>query len=165
MDLHRVHAGMGASSWRFELEIFPSRLPCGHPYRHEPLLRVSVTHRPALARSILGRWKERSLRMKPPSLPIVLVRNIQTDQRNQKHILTHWHPVQKWKQRRKTSFTRNPPEKEREINKRGKKYTQILKSNEFRTKAEEEKMPSLRNKTNARQKTIKTTERKAKPER
>ena len=44
---------------------FPSRLPCGHP-----LLRVSVTHRPALARSILGRWKERSLSMNHPSLPM-----------------------------------------------------------------------------------------------
>ena len=35
------------------------------------LLRVSVTHHPAFARLILGRWKERSLRMKPPSLPIL----------------------------------------------------------------------------------------------
>ena len=35
------------------------------------LLRVSVTHRPAFARLILGRWKERSLWMKPPSLPIL----------------------------------------------------------------------------------------------
>ena len=35
------------------------------------LLRVSVTHRPAFARLILGRWKERSLRMKPPSLSIL----------------------------------------------------------------------------------------------
>ena len=33
--------------------------------------RVSVTHRPAFARLILGRWKARSLRMKPPSLPIL----------------------------------------------------------------------------------------------
>ena len=101
----------------------------------------------------------------------------------------------------KNSFTRNPPDKEREINKRGKKYKQILSKNEFRTKAEKEKgkemekrtkridmantekrkektgetvqllnyqlkpLPSLRNKTNARQKTIKTTEMKAKAER
>ena len=35
------------------------------------LLSVSVTHRPAFARLTLGRWKERSLRMKPPSLPIL----------------------------------------------------------------------------------------------
>ena len=30
-----------------------------------------VTHRPAFAQLILGRWKERSLRMKHPSLPIL----------------------------------------------------------------------------------------------
>jgi len=35
------------------------------------LLRVSVTHRPAFARLNLGRLNERSLRMKPPSLPIL----------------------------------------------------------------------------------------------
>ena len=35
------------------------------------LLRVLVTHRLAFARLILGRWKERSLQMKPPSLPIL----------------------------------------------------------------------------------------------
>ena len=35
------------------------------------LLRVSVTHRPAFARLILGRWKERSLQMKLPSLPVL----------------------------------------------------------------------------------------------
>ena len=35
------------------------------------LLRVSVTHHPAFARLILGRWKERSLQMKPPSLPVL----------------------------------------------------------------------------------------------
>ena len=36
------------------------------------------------------------------------------------YILTRWHPVQRWRQRRKTSFAWNLPEKEREINKRGK---------------------------------------------
>ena len=35
------------------------------------LLRVSVMHLPAFARLIFGRWKELSLRMKPPSLPIL----------------------------------------------------------------------------------------------
>ena len=34
-------------------------------------LRVSVTHRPAFTRLIIGRWKERSLQMKPPSLLIL----------------------------------------------------------------------------------------------
>ena len=43
------------------------------------------------------------------------------------------------KTKEKTSFTRNPPEKEREINKRGKQYTQILNKSEFIKKAEEEK--------------------------
>ena len=167
------------------------------------LLRVSVTHRPALGRSILGRGKERSLRMKPPSLPIVQGISKSTKGIRNTFWHTKWemHPVQKWKQRRKTSFTRNPPQKEREINKRGKRYTQILNKNEFRIKAEENKwkemgknnktnrhgkhgeqkgktggtvqllnyqqipLPSLRNKTNARQKTMKTTKRKAKAER
>ena len=57
--------------WKFELEIVSSPLPCGNPHRHECLLRVSVAHRPAFATLILGRWKERSLRMKPPSLPVL----------------------------------------------------------------------------------------------
>ena len=57
--------------WRFELETVPSRLPCGHPHRHE-LFTKGIGHaRPAFARLILGRWKERSLRMKPPFLPIL----------------------------------------------------------------------------------------------
>ena len=43
------------------------------------LLRASVTHRPALARLILGRWKEQSLRMKPPSLPILLKESVYPD--------------------------------------------------------------------------------------
>ena len=60
------------------------------------LLRVSVTHRPALARLILGRWKERSLWMKPPSLQFYK-EYIQTDQRTQQYILTRWHPVQRLK--------------------------------------------------------------------
>ena len=121
---------LGDSNWKF----FKVGYPADTPTDMNLLLRVSVTHRPALARSILGRWKERS--SDETSVLASCTRNIQTDQRNQKHILTHWHTVQKWKQRRKTSFTRNPPEKEREINKRGKKYKQILNKNEFRTKAE-----------------------------
>ena len=48
------------------------------------LLKVSVTHRPAFARLILGRWKDRSLRMKPPSLPIL--QGIYPDRPN-----TFWH--------------------------------------------------------------------------
>ena len=92
-------------------------------------LRVSVTHRPALARLILGRWKERS--SDETSVLASCTRNIQTNQRNQKHIPTHWHPVQKWKQRRKTSFTRNPPGKKKkgkstkEANSTNKSWTRM----------------------------------------
>ena len=58
-------------SWRFELEIFQVGYPVDTHKDMNFLLRVSVTHRPAFARLILGRWKERSLRMKLPSLPIL----------------------------------------------------------------------------------------------
>ena len=60
--------------WRLELEIFPSWLPCGPcgPTDMNLLLRVSVTHRPALTNSILGRWKERSLRMNHPDESSIL---------------------------------------------------------------------------------------------
>ena len=132
---------LGDSNWK----LFQVGYPVDTSTDMSFLLRVSVTHRPALARSILGRWKERS--SDETSVLANCTRNIQTDQRNQKHILTHWHPVQKWKQRRKTSFTRNPPEKEREINKRGKKYKQILNKNEFRTKAEKEKGKEMEKRT------------------
>ena len=58
---------LGDSNWK----LFQVGYPVDTPTDMSFLLRVSVTHRPALARSILGRWKERSLPMKPPSLPIV----------------------------------------------------------------------------------------------
>ena len=70
-------------------------------------------HRPAFATLILGRWKERSLRMKPPSLPIL--QGIYPDRPKDSEI--HFDtlaPSAKIK-------IRNPPEKEREINKRGKR--------------------------------------------
>ena len=57
----------GDSNWKF----FQVGYPVDTHTNMNLLLRVSVTHRPALARLILGSWKERSLRMKPPSLPIV----------------------------------------------------------------------------------------------
>ena len=105
--------------WRFELEIVPSRLPCGHPHRHDFFLLKGIGHAwPAFARLILGRWKERLFgwNLRPCQF---YKEYIQTNQRTQKYILTPWHPMQRLK-RRKTFFTRNPPEKEREINKRGK---------------------------------------------
>ena len=58
-------------SWRFELEIFQVGYPVDTYTDINFLLRVSVTHRPAFARLIHGRLKERSPRMKPPSLPVL----------------------------------------------------------------------------------------------
>ena len=85
------------------------------------LLRVSVTHRPALAGLIFCRRKERSLRMKSPSLPIL--QGIYPDRPKESEI--HFDTLApsakiKIEKRRKTSFTRNSPEKEREINKSGR---------------------------------------------
>ena len=58
--------------WRFELEIVPSRLPSGHLHRHDFFLLKGIGHAlPGFRWLILGRWKERSLWMKPPSLPIL----------------------------------------------------------------------------------------------
>ena len=57
---------LGDSNWK----LFQVGYPVDTHTDMNFLLRVSVTHRPAFARLILGRWKERSLRMKPPSLPI-----------------------------------------------------------------------------------------------
>ena len=54
---------LGDSNWTFFQICFPVDTHTD--------MRVSVTHRPAFARLILGRWKERSLRMKPPSLQIL----------------------------------------------------------------------------------------------
>ena len=62
-----IQLPLGDSNWKF----FQVGYPVDTPTDMNLLLRVLVTHRPALARSILGKWKERSLRMKPPSLPVV----------------------------------------------------------------------------------------------
>ena len=47
--------------WRFELDIFQVGYPVDTHTDVNFLLRVSVTHRPAFARLILGRWMEQSL--------------------------------------------------------------------------------------------------------
>ena len=107
--------------WRFELEIVPSRLPCGHPHRHDFFTRG---YRSCIARLSLG-WSLVDGRkglfgwnLRPCQF---YKEYIQTDQRTQKYILTPWHPMQRLKLKTgENFFTRNPPEKEREINKRGK---------------------------------------------
>ena len=53
------------------------------------------------------------------------------------YILTRWHPVQIWRQRRKT-FARNVPEKEKGNKQKRQMYIQILSKNELVIKAEEE---------------------------
>ena len=83
--------------------------------------RVSVTHRPAFAKLILGRWKERSLRMKPPSLPIL--QEIYPDRPKDSEI--HFDALApsakiKIKKGEKPFSQETLQKKEREINKRGK---------------------------------------------
>ena len=58
---------LGDSNWK----LFQVGYPVDTHTDMNFLLRVSVTHCPAFARLIIGRGKERSLRMKPPSLPIL----------------------------------------------------------------------------------------------
>ena len=58
---------LGDSNWK----LFQVGYPVDTHTDMNFLLWVSVTHRPAFARLILGRWKEWSLQMKPPSLPIL----------------------------------------------------------------------------------------------
>ena len=104
------------------------------------LLTVSVTHRLAFARLTLGRWKERSLLMKPPSLPIL--QGIYPDRPKDSEIhLDTMAPSAKIniKKRRKTSFTRTPPEKKGKNQQKRQMYTQILSKNELVINAEEEK--------------------------
>ena len=74
-------------------------------------LRVSVTHRPAFARLTLAGWKERSLRMKPPSLPIL--QGIYPDRPKDSEIhfdtLARSAKIKFKKGEKKKSFTRNSP--------------------------------------------------------
>jgi len=66
---------LGDSNWKF----FQVSYPVDTPTDVNLLLRVSVTHHPALPRSILGRWKEQS--SDETSVLANCTRNIQTDQR------------------------------------------------------------------------------------
>ena len=80
--------------WRFELEIVPSRLPCGHPHRHE---FFTEGYRSRIARLLLG-WSLVDGRkglfgwnLRPCQF---YKEYIQTDQRTQKYSDTSsWHPV------------------------------------------------------------------------
>ena len=84
--------------WRFELEIVPSsRLPCGHPHRHELFTKG---YQSRITRLLLG-WSLADWRnglFGWNLCPCQFYKEyLQTDQRTQKYILTPWHPVQRLK--------------------------------------------------------------------
>ena len=83
--------------WRFKLEIVPSRLPCGHPHRHDFFTRGyrSRIARLSVGWSLVDRRKDLfGWNLRPCQF---YKEYIQTDQRTQRHILTPWHPVQRLK--------------------------------------------------------------------
>ena len=107
--------------WRFELEIVPSRLPCGHPHRHDfftrgyrsRIARLSLGWSLVDGRKVLFGWNLRPCQFYKEC--------IQTDQRTRIHSDTLAPSAKiKIKKGEKNFSTRNPPGKEREINKRGK---------------------------------------------
>ena len=107
---------LGDSIWKF----FQVGYPVDTHTDMNFLLRVSVTYRPALAGLIFGRWKERSLRMKSPSLPIL--QGIYPDRPKESEI--HFDtlaPSAKIKIKKgEKPPSQETPEKEREINKSGR---------------------------------------------
>ena len=125
--------------WRFELEIVPSRLPCGHPHRHDFFTRG---YRSRIARLSLGwslvdgrkglfGWKLRPYQF--------YKEYIQTDQRTQKYILTPWHSVQRLKLKKgKNLFHKKPSRKRKGNQQKRQMNTQILSKNELVINAEEE---------------------------
>ena len=96
------------------------------------------THRPAFARLILGRWKERSLRMKPPSLPIL--QGIYPDRPKDSEI--HFDtlaPSAKIKIKKGKNLSHKKPSRKRKGNQQKRQMnTQILSKNELVINAEEE---------------------------
>ena len=126
--------------WRFELDFFPSRLPWGHPHRHE-LFTKGIGHAsPGFARLIFGRWKERPLRMKPPSLPIL--QGIYPDRPKDSEI--HFDTLApsakiKIKQGETKKLLHKKPSRKRKGNQQKRQmYTQILSKNELVINADEE---------------------------
>ena len=101
------------------------------------LLRVSVTYRPALAGLIFGRWKERSLGMKSPSLPIL--QGIYPDRPKESEI--HFDTLAP-SAKIKIKKGEKPPSQETLQKKKGNQqkrqmYTQILSKNELVINTEE----------------------------
>ncbi len=125
--------------WRFELEIVPSRLPCGHPHRHDfftkgyrsRIARLSLGWSLVDGRKGLFGWNLRPCQF--------YKEYIQTDQRTQKYILTPWHPVQRLKLKKgKNLFHKKPSRKRKGNQQKRQMNTQILSKNELVINAEEE---------------------------
>ncbi len=125
--------------WRFELEIVPSRLPCGHPHRHDfftkgyrsRIARLSLGWSLVDGRNGLFGWNLRPCQF--------YKEYIQTDQRTQKYILTPWHPVQRLKLKKgKNLFHKKPSRKRKGNQQKRQMNTQILSKNELVINAEEE---------------------------
>ena len=125
--------------WRFELEIVASRLPNGHPHRHEFFTRG---YRSRIARLSLD-WSLVDGRnglfggfLRPCQF---YKEYIQTDQRTQKYVLTPWHPVQRLKFNKGKNLSHKKPSRKRKGNQQKRRmYTQILCKNELVINAEEE---------------------------
>ena len=121
--------------WRFELEIVPGRLPCGHLHRHEFFTKV---YRSRIARLSLGwslvdgrnglfGWNLRSCQF--------CKEYIQTDQRTQKYILASSAKIKIKKGEKPFSqetLQKKGSQQKRQMN------TQILSKNELVINAEEE---------------------------
>ena len=101
------------------------------------LLRVSVTYHPAFARLILGRWKEQSLWMKPPSLQIL--QGIYPDRPKDSEIHSDTlAPSVKIKIKKGKNIRHKKPSRKRKGNQQKRKmYTQIFSKNELIINAEE----------------------------
>ena len=117
-----------------------SRLPCGHPHRHDfftkgyrsRIARLSLGWSLVNGRNGLFGWNLR---------PCQLYKEyIQIDQRTQKYILTPWHPVQrlKYKKGEKTNKLFHKKTSRKRNQQKRQMYTQILSKNELVINAEEE---------------------------
>ena len=148
-----------------QLEIVPSRLPCGRPHRYEFFTRG---YRSCIARLSLG-WSLVDGRkglfgwnLRPCQF---YKEYIQTDQRTQKYILTPWHPVQRLKFKKGKNLLHRRPSRKRKGNQQKRKmYTQIFSNNELVMNAEEEKGEEENKQNRKRMDMVNTEKRKEKQE-
>ena len=115
---------LGDLNWKF----FKVSYPVGTHTDMNFLLRVSVTDHLTVARLILGRWKERSLGVKPLSLSVLQGVYIQTNQRIPKYILTAFHPVQRLKLKKEKNLLHKKPSRKIKGNQQSQRGKCIHKS-------------------------------------